>query len=287
MKFSLVTPSFNQGAYLESCLRSVLDQEYPQLEYFVMDGGSSDGSAEIIRRYADRLTFWRSQPDGGHMDALQDGFNRSTGEIMGWLNSDDILAPWALRVAAEVFRQFPQVEWITSMYPMVMNEAGLPYATRRVEGFHSRAFYRGRNAPLNPRFYSAMIQQESTFWRRSLWERAGGRVDTSLRVAGDFELWSRFFESAEPYTVGVPLGCFRVQRDSFSAREFDSYLDVCRKVLAKYGRRPPSRFEALVRRAIRCLPTRLLPLSGLAYPVRHITGQRGQSAWTIGQAWIV
>jgi glycosyltransferase involved in cell wall biosynthesis len=287
MRFSIVTPSFNQGAYLEYCLRSILDQEYPQLEYFVMDGGSSDGSVDIIRRYADRLTYWRSQPDGGHMDALQEGFRRSTGEVMGWLNSDDILAPWALRVAADIFRKFPQVEWITSMYPMVMNEQGLPCATRCVEGYHSRSFYRGRNAPLDSRFYSSMIQQESTFWRRSLWERAGARVDTSLRVAGDFELWARFFQHAELYAVEVPLGCFRFQRDSFTSREFDAYLAVCREVLRKYGHRPPARIESLVRRFIRQLPERIRPLTGLAFPVNRIAGLRGEPGWIIRPAWIV
>jgi glycosyltransferase involved in cell wall biosynthesis len=287
MRFSVVTPSFNQAAYLDACLRSILDQEYPELEYFVMDGGSTDGSAEIIRRYAGRLAYWRSRPDAGHMDAVQEGFARSTGEVMGWLNSDDILAPWALRVAADVFRQFPQVEWITSAYPMVMNESGLPGGTRCVEGYHSRSFYRGRNAPLDLRFYSSMIQQESTFWRRSLWERAGARVDTGLRVAGDFELWARFFRHAELYTVEVPLGCFRFQRDSFTAREFDSYLAVCRGVLRQYGARPPGRRETFLRRMVRQLPRRIWPLTGLAYPVERIAGLRGEPGWAVRRTWIV
>jgi hypothetical protein len=221
------------------------------------------------------------------MDAVQEGFQRSTGEIMGWLNSDDILAPWALRVAADIFRQFPRVEWITSLFPMVMNEAGMPFATRCVEGFHSRAFYRGRNVPLDRRFYSAMIQQESTFWRRSLWERAGARVVTTLRVAGDFELWARFFQYAELHAVEVPLGCFRFQRDSFSSREFDSYLAVCRKVLQQYGHKPPAKIETLIRRLVRQLPDRIHPLSGLAYPVNRIAGLRGEPGWVVRRAWIV
>jgi glycosyltransferase involved in cell wall biosynthesis len=116
LKFSIVTPSYNQGRFLETCIRSVLDQEYPDLEYFVMDGGSADGSLEIIKRYADRLTGWRSRPDGGHKDAVQDGFDCSTGEIMGWLNSDDKHAPWALAAADAVFRQFPDVQWITACF---------------------------------------------------------------------------------------------------------------------------------------------------------------------------
>jgi glycosyltransferase involved in cell wall biosynthesis len=286
-KISLVTPSFQQGRFLEACIRSVLDQEYPNLEYFVMDGGSTDGSVEIIRKFADRLSDWRSHADGGHMDAVQDGFRRSTGEIMGWLNSDDMLTPWALKVVAVVFRQFPQVQWITSMYPMVMNADGLTLAARKVEGFNAEAFYRGRNAPFNPRFYSCMIQQESTFWRRGLWERAGARVDTGLRVAGDFELWSRFFEHAELYALSVPLGIFRIQPESFSSREFEPYMEVCQRVLAKFSHRPPGGLESLARRIARKLPDRWQPLTGLAYPVSHIVKGSGDEPYILRRAWIV
>jgi glycosyltransferase involved in cell wall biosynthesis len=286
-KISIVTPSFNQGRFLEDCLRSVLEQEYANVEYFVMDGGSSDGSAKIIRRHAGRLAGWRSRADGGHMAAVQEGFERSGGEIMGWLNSDDRLAPWALRTVAEVFRRFPEVQWITSQFPMIMNEDGLVAGARRSEGYHAEAFYRGRNAPFNPWFYSNLVQQESTFWRRDLWERAGARVDASLRVAGDFELWSRFFEHAELYALAVPLGIFRFQRESFTATEFEAYLEVCRRVLAKYKRRPPGRIESLARRIARELPERWQPLTGLAYPVRHIVRTAGPAAFEIRRAWIV
>jgi glycosyltransferase involved in cell wall biosynthesis len=287
-KITLVTPSFRQGRYLEDCIRSVVDQVYPGLEYIVNDGGSDDGSVDIIRKYAGRITRWRSRPDGGHMAAVQEGFDGSGGGIMGWLNSDDMLAPWALRTVAAVFGQFPEVEWITTMYPLLMDEDGMMVAERKVEGFNARAFYRGRNAPFNPWFYTSMIQQESTFWRRSLWEKAGSRVDTSLRVAGDFELWSRFFEHADLYALGIPLGIFRFQRESFSATEFGAYMEVCRRVLAKFRRRPPSRMELLARRIVRELPDRMQPLSGLAYPVSQIVGGgKGEGAFLIRRSWIV
>jgi len=287
MKFTIVTPSYNQARFLDASIRSVLDQAYPDLEYFVMDGGSTDGSPDIIRGYADRLAGWRSHPDRGHMDAVQEGFARSTGEIMGWLNSDDMLTPWALRVVAEAFRLFPGVQWITSMYPMVMNEDGLVAGARRSEGFQAGAFYRGRNAPFNPWFYSSMIQQESTFWRRGLWEKAGATVDTTLRLAGDFELWSRFFEHAELYTLAVPLGIFRFQRESFTALEFEGYMETCRRVLAKFSRRPPSKLELLARRIARELPDRWQPLTGLANPVAHIVRSAGDTPFEIRKAWIV
>ena len=92
-RITLVTPSYQQAAFLEECLRSVLLQNYPNLEYIVIDGGSLDGSADIIARYADKLAYWQSQRDGGQGDAINQGFSRASGHILGWLNSDDLLLP--------------------------------------------------------------------------------------------------------------------------------------------------------------------------------------------------
>src|SRR5438132_13711050 len=102
-RITVVTPSFNQAEFLERTLRSVLDQGYPNLEYVVIDGGSTDGSVDTIRRYADRLAYWVAQPDSGQYDAINKGFQRTSGEVMAWINSDDKYAPWAFAVAAEVF----------------------------------------------------------------------------------------------------------------------------------------------------------------------------------------
>src|ERR1044071_7135932 len=108
-KISIVTTSFNQAEWLEQCMRSVLDQNYPELEYFVMDGGSTDGSVDIIRKYADRLTGWVSEPDRGHMHALNKGFARATGDVLAWLNSDDKYCPWAFNVVGRIFSVLPEV----------------------------------------------------------------------------------------------------------------------------------------------------------------------------------
>jgi hypothetical protein len=286
MKFSIVTPSFNQNPFLERCMASVLAQEV-DLEYIVLDGGSTDGSVETIRRRAARLAYWRSRPDRGYADALNEGFSRAGGEILGWLNSDDMLTPWALRAAESVFRALPKVEWITTLFPLVMDVAGTVIAARGAEGYNGEAFYRGRNVPLAPGFYSTVIQQESTFWRRSLWERAGARLDDSLRMAGDFELWARFFQHAELYAVGVPLGCFRFQKRSFTATGMDAYLAECRSVLRKYGRRLPGAPERTLRRAARLLPRRLYPLTGLAFPVSKIRQEGRGSQWTVFRDWII
>ena len=106
-RITLVTPSFNQAPYLGATIRSVLGQGYPDLEYIVMDGGSTDGSVGIIRRHEADLAFWKSAPDGGQSDALRQGFSRATGEVLGWLNSDDTLEPGALLDVGELFARRP------------------------------------------------------------------------------------------------------------------------------------------------------------------------------------
>jgi glycosyltransferase involved in cell wall biosynthesis len=287
MKFTIVTPSFNQGRFLERCMRSVLEQESADVEYMVVDGGSKDGSVATIKKYSRRLAYWASRPDRGYADALNTGFARGSGEIMGWINSDDMLAPWALRVAASVFTALPEVEWITTLYPLVMDEGGMVIAARRGEGYNAKAFYRGRNVPLGNGFYTSVIQQESTFWRRMLWERAGARMDADLRMAADLELWARFFQYAKLYAVGVPLGCFRFQKESFTSSRMGAYLDECRAVLKRYPHRAPSGVERIFRRVARLLPRRMQPLTGLAYPVSHIRQEGRGSQWKIAREWIL
>src|SRR3954471_21047527 len=121
---SIVTATWNRAGFLEEAMRSVLDQAYPKLEYVVVDGGSTDGSVEIIRKHADRLAWWCSEKDSGHCEALNKGFAHTTGEVMGWLNSDDKYTPWALAVVGEIFATFPDVQWITTLFPLLWDAQG-------------------------------------------------------------------------------------------------------------------------------------------------------------------
>ena len=107
-KVSIITPSFNQGQFLEASIRSVLEQDYPNIEYIVVDGGSKDQSVEVIKKYQDRLTWWVSEKDKGHADALNKGFSHATGEILAWLNSDDIYFPNAVSEAVAILKSHPE-----------------------------------------------------------------------------------------------------------------------------------------------------------------------------------
>lgn len=297
-RISLVTPNHNLAPFLEATLRSVLDQQYPALEYVVVDGGSTDGSVDLIRGHAARLASWSSEPDGGLYDALHKGLARTTGDIMGWINSDDVHLPWTLSVVADVFNRFPEVEWITSLHHLLLNERGQATRCGYAPGYNRASFLRGANLPGAAWFARCWIQQEGTFWRRSLWERAGGRMDHTLRTGGDFELWTRFFRHAELYGVDVPLAAFRRRAGQNSTAQVGAYHGVARAALLRCGGRPYGPVASAARRAaqallgrrplVRQLPplvTRGLAAIRLLSPVRNI--HYVQDRWMIERDYVV
>jgi len=176
---SIVTPSFNQAPYLEATIRSVLEQDYPDLEYIIVDGGSTDGSVDIIRRYAHRLAWWVSEADKGQTEALNKGFARAKGEILAWLNSDDTYQPGAVAEATAFLRDRPEV--------------GLVYGD---------ANFIDENGKLIGRFPAAQtdyrrlrrgyvhIPQQAAFFRADLWRKVAP-LDPSFYFAMDYDLWVR------------------------------------------------------------------------------------------------
>ncbi|MBM4094214.1 MAG: glycosyltransferase, partial [Planctomycetes bacterium] len=191
-RISIVTPSFNQGRFIEQTIRSVLLQGYPNLEYVVMDGGSRDESLRAIRRYEAWIDHVASEPDRGQYDALNRGFHRCTGGVMGWLNSDDFYLPDALWAVGGAFADLGDVQWLvgTSSFAGEDGVACNPCNLRPVDTVCIRAgLHDGRVSP--------WVKQESTFWRRELWEAVGGRLDDAMRAAGDFDLWLRMSRHAE------------------------------------------------------------------------------------------
>lgn len=225
---SLVTPSLNTAAFLAETLDSVLAQEYPRLEYVVVDGGSVDGSRKILEQYRNRLHALIIEPDDGHAHALNKGFEHSTGEIMGWINSDDILLKESLQVVNAVFSEFPEVEWLTGAPTLAQGGGGQGPGTR-LKRRPGRNFTYGDFLAGDFRW----IQQESTFWRRSLWERAGGRLETGLALAIDFELWMRFFRHARLYSVDAQIGAFRKRDGQRSAALHSEYLAEAQAVVQR------------------------------------------------------
>ena len=221
MRISIVIPSYNQAQFLETCLRSVLEQDDPDLEVLVLDGGSTDGSREIIARHAARLAYWQSQSDGGQAAAINVGMARTTGEILTWLNSDDFLLPGALSLVREVFTRWPQVLWLTGRPANADAEgrlAEIGFPTGRFRALIQRGWYHGRGL--------GFIRQEGTFWRRDLWQRAGGQVGAHFRQALDFDLWRRFARHADLVTVDSILAAFRFQPDQKTADLAYYYLEA-------------------------------------------------------------
>lgn len=254
---SIVTPVKNGATYLPETLASVLGQNYAGLEYVVQDGGSTDGTCSILQGYETSLS-WMSCPDRGLYDALNKGFARTKGEVMGYLNADDRLLPGALSVVGDIFSAFPQIEWITSLYPLTLDARGRIVRCHERPGFSARLFRAGAYLPSEHRPGAFWIQQESTFWRRSLWERAGGFFDDRLGLAGDFDLWRRFFETATLYGVAAPLGCFRRHPSQLTASASDKYRQEAEAVLAGHGVKPWGPLRWLAHRvAQRVVPRRL------------------------------
>lgn len=284
---SIVTPSFNQGRFLEETIRSVLDQGYDDLEYVVMDGGSTDNSVDIIRKYSDRLKHWKSGKDEGLYAAIVEGFSVTSGDIMAWINSDDKYTPWAFSVVAEIFSTFPEIEWLTTAFPLHWDRRGRAVRCAYAGGFNHQAFLAGANVPSGRWHVGPFIQQESTFWRRSLWERCGATID-NRSIAGDFELWTRFFSHTPLYSVTVPLAGFRVHGDQISIQRQQEYLAACEAILHRSGGRRPGLLRKVLRksmhqafggRPLHRLPERLgrlLTGVGLLYPAPICHWQDGQ-----------
>ncbi|PIW66073.1 MAG: glycosyltransferase [Candidatus Omnitrophica bacterium CG12_big_fil_rev_8_21_14_0_65_43_15] len=201
LKISVVTPSYNQAQFLEDTIKSVLHRGYANLEYIIIDGGSTDGSVDIIKRYADKLKYWVSEPDNGRGNAVNKGFKHATGDIMAWLGCGDQYFPWTLRVVNEIFTALAQIEWLTTSAFFFWYKSRIPSFGGYKSGFGKELFFNGAYLPGR-----WSMQQESTFWRRSLWETAGGYVNKDFKIVQDFELWARFWQKAQLYTTSVPLG---------------------------------------------------------------------------------
>ncbi len=209
-RITLITPSFNQADYLEETINSVLDQRYPNLQYGVIDGGSTDGSAEIIERYRGRLDFVVIEKDNGQTEAINKGLALADGEIVGWLCSDDTLLPGALEKIGGHFAMNPQDDWVAGGCQVIdpsgdVTDSVYPCGDFTLPG----VLLRGEERPFN-------LPQPGVFWRRSLHDLLG-LLDESLHYCMDFEFWLRLIESGRrPTLLDTALATYRLHESSKS-----------------------------------------------------------------------
>ena len=217
---SIVTPTYNSAEFLEECILSIKGQRRQNFEHIIVDGCSTDGTLDIIRKYEGTYTMrWISERDGGMYEAIAKGFRMAEGDIFAWLNSDDMYMPWATYTMERVC-QCKNVQWCMGI-PAEFTEDGMQFVpVSRFPIYLSRpciarGWYDGRRLD--------WIQQESSFWTRELYEKSGG-LDCRFKYAGDYDLWCRFARYAPLYTTNVVFSGFRRHSGQKSA-DLEAYRE--------------------------------------------------------------
>lgn len=208
---SVVTPSYNQAKYIKATIDSVLSQNYPNLEYFVMDGGSTDGTVEILKSYGKKIN-WESGKDAGQADAINKGLRKAKGELLAYLNSDDIYLPGSLHRVGEYYAQ-TKADWITGDCQTI-DEEGNPSKSNWMISAYKR-FLMFLYSPLTLRIADSMLPQPSTFWSRRAWERVG-EFNAKYHYVMDYDYWLRMSRYYRPHDLKIALSGFRFQSDSKS-----------------------------------------------------------------------
>jgi glycosyltransferase involved in cell wall biosynthesis len=236
---SVVTPSFNQAQFLEETMRSVLDQDYPRIEYIVVDGGSTDGSVDVIRRYADRLAYWVSENDRGQADAINKGWSRVTGDIVAFLNSDDYYLPGAISRVVEAFREHPAAGLVSGQGAWVSESGEWIQRTRWQIGEDERY------EPFNLYRVTA-LPQPAAFVRRRVIEEVG-MLDPSFHFGLDGEFFLRVLGNFPALSLPETIACMRLHRDAKSVASGVGFapdiLRIARKIVENPERYP--RFDVV------------------------------------------
>ncbi len=224
-KITIVTPSYMQGQYLEQTIRSVLLQNYPNLEYFVFDADSTDGSREIIRQYEPWLAGWRSEKDAGQSAAVNEGWVRATGEVLAWINSDDWYQPGAFAAVAPLFSRSQPVAWVAGALDdcapdgsPLRRHAAKPTPLAQALGFRDFGYY-----------------QPAMFWSRGLVEQVGA-LETAMHLCFDLDFWARSLVAGFTLTaVEVPVACFRQHPTSKSATQLTTMMAESAEVFRRHS----------------------------------------------------
>jgi glycosyltransferase involved in cell wall biosynthesis len=230
MLVSIVTPSFKQAGFLEATIKSVVEQDYPQIEYIIVDGGSNDGSLDIIQRYADRLAWWVSEPDRGQTDAINKGFAHASGQVLAWINSDDTYQPGAISRAVNFLQTHPEIG-------MVYGDANFIDRDGKMIGRFPACqtdYRRLRQGYVH-------IPQQASFFRADLWQKVGP-LDPTFYFAMDYDLWVRLAAIAPLFYTQQLWANFRLHGDAKTVSADDRCWPEMLKVHRRLG---GSRFSVL------------------------------------------
>lgn len=225
IRISIVLPCFNMEDYIEDTLLSIINQNYSNLELIVVDGASTDNTLSILKKYDDYIDILISEKDLGQYNAINKGMSRASGKILAWINADDIYFPWTLKHVSNFFQKHSEIFWVSGSTSL-MDEYGL------IKGMNRNPIVKPVEFCKNGWFRKGLygyLQQEGMFWRRELWENAGG-LNESYKLASDFELWTRFAKYKPLVSFALPLACFRVRSDSRSNLQEKNYLDEVNEI---------------------------------------------------------
>jgi glycosyltransferase involved in cell wall biosynthesis len=229
IRISIITPSYDQAQFIERTIVSVLDQQGDfDLEYYVLDGGSNDGTQDILRRYNGRLT-WTSVPDKGQADALNKGLRAATGSIVGWLNSDDILMPGALAKVVAAFSLNPAADWVHGRCGII-DIYDRPIR-RWISAYKN---FRARRHSFDNLLTENYVAQMTTFWRRSVHDEIG-YLDESLTLAFDYEFWLRLARRSAPVYLEEKIACFRWYENSKSGANYTRQFAEVEEIVARHA----------------------------------------------------
>ena len=210
-RISIVVPSFNQGKFIGATLESIINQRYPNLELIVVDGGSTDNTLSVIKQYEAHLAWWVSESDSGQADAINKGFSRSTGKIMAWINSDDLIAPRVLHQIANYFSKHPEIQAVYGDR-IVINDEGLEIGRWTLPRHSSRVLQ-----------WADFVPQETLYWTRSAWNQIGAKLDEAFHFAMDWDFLLRLSaQNIKIQHLPIFLGLFRIHDQQKTSSQMSS-----------------------------------------------------------------
>ena len=223
MKISIVTPSFNQGEYIEETIKSVIGQNYPHLEYFVIDGGSTDNSTEIIKKYEKKISYWISEPDKGQSDAVNKGLRKMSGDIIAYLNSDDTYLPQTFQIVSNYFENNPDCMVLAGGFYVIDSNSNILYLVD-YGSYCKKELQQGLNR----------IGQHSVFWRKEVMSEVG-YFREDLHYSMDFEYWLRIGQKFKFHFIYTPLASYRIHENAKTHVYYSDQIKETKTITQSYG----------------------------------------------------